>query len=481
MNRKMTIICLVVCLMLIVTGCGGNTKPEEDTVTSTPATESASQTETVDHTGALDNTDFDAVAFAESLFTGTAQELEANFNYTEVFINALAGQGGFEGLQTSLAVLGELKSVGEPIVTQGDGFVNYSVPCELEVQNINILISIDADLKIQGVFTEEYTGNAGEEDVLPLGLSEIDLNLPIAGEQDLELPGTLTLPAGDGPFPVVILVHGSGANDRDETLGANKPFRDLAWDLAGQGIAVYRYDKRTLVYGQQMAQDMELTINEETVDDAVAAVQLLTGQEMLDRDRIYVLGHSLGGLALPRIDRELNDNEITAAGYIFLAAPARKLNVIMREQYAFLFSLIDNPTEEEKNQLEQVNAELDQLDSVGTIDRGTVIFGAYPAYWQDLENYSQTEVAADIEEPCLVLQGEEDYQVTMEDFEIWKDACGDKPNWTFISYPGLTHLFMSGSKANGPADYQMKQNVDERVVNDIAAFINEYFIDQEIS
>lgn len=125
------------------------------------------------------------------------------------------------------------------------------------------------------------------------------------GRGEWTLPGTLSLPAGNAPFAAVVLVHGSGPNDRDETIGPNKPFRDLAWGLASQGIAVLRYDKRTKVYAKKM-QDLGLsatiTVREEVIDDALAAVALLPHciQE-LNPQRIFVLGHSLGGYLLPRI------------------------------------------------------------------------------------------------------------------------------------------------------------------------------------
>ena len=91
-----------------------------------------------------------------------------------------------------------------------------------------------------------------------------------------ELPGTLTLPAGDGPFPAVVLVHGSGPEDQDETIGANKPFKDLAWGLASRGIVVFRYTKRTQKYGAQSSDDpVRLTVDDETISDARAAVALV--------------------------------------------------------------------------------------------------------------------------------------------------------------------------------------------------------------
>ncbi|MEO8956932.1 MAG: alpha/beta fold hydrolase, partial [Ktedonobacteraceae bacterium] len=136
------------------------------------------------------------------------------------------------------------------------------------------------------------------------------------GQGEWVLPGTLSLPVGDGPFPSVVLVHGSGPQDRDETIGSNKPFRDLAWGLASQGIAVLRYDKRTKVYGEKMSQMVDtITVQTEVIDDALAAVTLLRGTTQIDPHRICVLGHSMGGYLLPRIGSTAPD----IAGLIVLA------------------------------------------------------------------------------------------------------------------------------------------------------------------
>lgn len=99
--------------------------------------------------------------------------------------------------------------------------------------------------------------------------------------------------------------------------------------------------------------------------------------------------------------------------------------------------------------------------------------GTYAAYWKNLDHYDQVETAALITQPCLVQQGQEDYQVTMEDYNIWKETYGEKENWTFKTYEGLTHLFMEGKRENGPSDYQKKQTVDPQVIADIASFITE--------
>lgn len=494
MKMKMMVLLLSGAMAVALSGCSkapagetAATKAGNETMTETAASGETTPGDTVktdgnDETSASDerggnngevsaNGGVDAKAFVEILCNGDTSELMDKFTYTDTLLTAMEAQGGLEGLQTSLKQLGALKAAAEPIVTEINGYTSYSVPCQFDAQNLNIVINVDSDNQIAGIVTAEYDEGIVETVELPEGATETALSIPVKDHQGWELPGTLTLPAGDGPFPVVILVHGSGASDRDETIFRNKPFRDLAYGLAEQGIAVYRYDKRTYVYGQELSQDTTLTLNEETVIDAAQAVALLKGQDKIDPSRIFVLGHSLGGQALPRINEMLTADGNTAAGYIFLAAPARKLSVIMREQYDFLYTLTPQLTEEQQAQKDAIYAQLDQLDNAAALSDTEAIMGAYGTYWKDLDAYDAVAVAADMTKPCLVLQGEEDYQVSMEDFGLWKDTYGNAGNWQFKSYPGLTHMFMAGQKANGSADYQKAQQVDPAVIGDITAFV----------
>lgn len=113
------------------------------------------------------------------------------------------------------------------------------------------------------------------------------------------LPGTLSLPDKSGPFPVVLLIQGSGRHDRDQTIGPNKPFRDLAWGFAKNGIAVLRYDKRTKVYPNYKYKND--TLQEWIIDDVLAAISLLNTIPEINKEQIFLLGHSLGGYLIPRI------------------------------------------------------------------------------------------------------------------------------------------------------------------------------------
>lgn len=433
--------------------------------------ETSAVSETVGNNGEASDKGFDAKSFVDILSNGDVSELMDKFKFADTLLTALEAQGGFEGLQATLKQLGELNAMGEPIVTEIGGYTSYSVPCQFDLQSLNIVLNVDTDNQIAGIVTAEYDEGTADTIKLPEGVTETELSLPVKDHQGWELPGTLTLPAGDGPFPVVVLVHGSGPSDRDETIYRNKPFRDLAYGLAEQGVAVYRYNKRTYEYGPELSQDTTLTLNEETIIDAAQAVELLKGQDKIDAARIFVLGHSLGGYSLPKINGRITEDGNTAAGYIFLAAPARKLSALMREQYDFLYTLMPELTDEQQAQKDEIYAQLDKLDNAAALSDTEIVSGAYGAYWKDLDAYDAVSVAVDMTQPCLVLQGEEDYQVSMEDFGIWKDTYGNAGNWQFKSYPGLTHMFMAGQKVNGNADYQKVQQVDPAVIGDIAAFV----------
>jgi dienelactone hydrolase len=303
-----------------------------------------------------------------------------------------------------------------------------------------------------------------------------------------ELPGTLTLPKGDGPFPAVILVHGSGPHDRDESVGANQPFRDLAGGLASKGVAVLRYEKRTKQHGFKLVkQNMAFTIQEEAVDDAVAAAALLRARKEIDPKRIYVLGHSLGGHLAPLVAQQ--DGKL--AGVILLAGNFRPLTELVVEQYEYILSILEKASDEEKKsvedfpkkleefkkQVEDIKKQMARLKDPKLEDNSPAteqIFGAPVSYWLSLRKYDVAATAAKVKAPLLVLQGERDYQVTMADFEGWKKALKGRDDVQFKSYPKLNHLFAEGEGKSRPEEYQQAKHVSAAVISDIAEWIKKW-------
>ena len=282
------------------------------------------------------------------------------------------------------------------------------------------------------------------------------------------LSGVLTLPAGKGPFPAVLLVAGSGPHDRDETIGPNKPFRDIADGLAAAGIASLRYDKRSHVYGTQMA-GKAITVDDEVTDDALSALRELGQQPSIDARRLFVLGHSLGALMAPRI----GERAPQVAGLILLAAPASfGLDTVVR-QTRYIGYLNGASADE----LDEATAPIIKArDALARADPATPpsgsFFNAPASYWLSLRDYNAVTVAKTLRVPMLVLQGSGDYQVTpREDFIHWQKAFARSTRVRLQEYPGLSHLFMPASQPPTPADYDKPGHVDAQVIRDIAAWV----------
>ena len=285
-----------------------------------------------------------------------------------------------------------------------------------------------------------------------------------------ELPGMLDMPNNAEQVPAVILVHGSGPNDRDETIGANKPFRDLAWGLATRGIAVLRYDKRTLVYASEPAKFGKVyTVKEEVIDDAVAAARLVAAHRAIDGKRVYLLGHSLGGTLAPRIARAYPQ----LAGLILLAGATRPL-ADLATQMTYLSNLHAATTADEQQQLDQLNSQIALLNSpeLMTLPPESPLLGAPAAYSQDLHEYQPEQLAKRLPQPMLILQGGRDYQVTETDFRMWQAALAARTDVKFKLFPHLNHLFITGTAKSTPAEYEVTGHVDKAVIDEIAGWIS---------
>lgn len=296
------------------------------------------------------------------------------------------------------------------------------------------------------------------------------------GAKGFTLPATLSLPkltliTGVNKVPCVILVHGSGPNDRDETVGANKPFRDLAWGLAERGIAVIRYDKRTKVYGAScVPAGRSLDYDTEAVDDAVAIVSQAKQIPEIAGDRIYVLGHSLGATLAPRIAQRSDKMN----GIILLAGLARPFEDAIEEQFSYLSSLT-NASDAEKARLAILKQQIANVKKLGTEnfdEKISLPLNLPRSYWAFANAYKPVEVAKTLTLPILILQGERDYQVTMEDFSLWRSGLLSHKNVFFKSYPKLNHLLQEGTGKSTPFEYNQVSPVPAYVIDDIATFVH---------
>jgi hypothetical protein len=386
-----------------------------------------------------------------------------------------------EAWKSLIQQMGAFQEVSKTIpAREGDYPVVYVV-ANLANGQVDIKVVFNQARQVIGMFyTPAGTGKASSGSYRPATYADPDTfteqEVTVGANGPYPLPATLTMPKGQGPFPAIVLVHGSGPNDRDETIFNNKPFRDLAEGLASRGIAVLRYDKRTKIYGEEMYQRPEqITIDAEVTDDAIAALQLLAQTPGIDPNRIYLLGHSLGGMLAPRIAEQVQErySDVALAGLLILAGPTRLLEDIMIDQVTYLANLDGELTAEEETKIEQLKEQAARVKDPGlTADAPPdQTLGAPGAYWLSLREVQPAQTAAKLSLPLLILRGERDYQVTQADFDGWKAALGEKDGVTYQQYPALNHLFISGSGPANPQEYQRPGNVSQQVVEDIASFI----------
>ncbi len=409
-----------------------------------------------------------ASRFVELLLRGPDDELDPML--TEAM---RLGMGGAQREKIRAQIVGgrgALRAVGEAWMQDTvQGFRRFRVPVAFVDGEADLLVVIDGADRVAGLFpAPDDAPPKPAADTRQAPVRELEVTV---GDADTGLPGTLSLPDGAGPFPAVVLVHGSGPQDRDQTLGPNKPFRDLAWGLAERGVTVLRYDKRSKARPQELVMlGKNVTVRDEVLVDVQEALRLLRGRQEVDGERIFVLGHSLGGSLVPRIAAA----EPGWAGMIVLAGATLPLPEKVLAQSRTIAEGDGEVSQEEHVQLFQLEAAVRAMRAAldgKAAAPPTPLLGMPFRYLKDLESHDPPTVAASLERPILVLQGERDYQVTMADFARWQEALAESDGACLVAYEDLDHLFRPGSGPSTPADYQHFEPVAPRVIEDVAAWI----------
>ena len=290
------------------------------------------------------------------------------------------------------------------------------------------------------------------------------------------LNGMLTIPDETNELlPAVVLVHGSGPSNMDGKIGNNYPFKDLAEALAERGIAALRYDKRTFVYGKEMRNDTGLSVKEETIEDAILAANFLRKDSRIDGNKIFIIGHSMGGMLAPRIDAEGGN----FAGIIIMAGSPRKLEeIIMNQNNDVLNSLNMFLKMIARKQIAALSSKFNNIYNLSDEEaKSTKVLGKYVRayYLKEMGEHPSTNYLKALDKPVLILQGDKDFQVSLEkDFDGYKKILGDTRNVTFKLYPNLNHLFMPsvyGEILKAKKEYKVAQRIDKQVIKDVSEWI----------
>ena len=461
---------LIVLIPLVLAACGSTTPTPTTGMTSSPSPASSP----VPPSGTVRSGDPATIgaAFVAALSRGDDSAAEGMEDAT-MRAAAPAAQLGQLWAQF-VAQYGAFQDIGTATTTAQAPYTIAAVPTQFANSTVTLTVAVSSAGQVSGLHVAKVAPSASSPAsspaayVNPAAFTEASATV---GSAPWALPGTLSLPKGTGPFPAVVLVQGSGPSDRDETFGPNRPFRDLAWGLASAGVAVLRYDKRTLVYGTQMASDTNITVREETMDDAIAAVALLRRTPGVDPTRVYLAGHSLGAYLAPRIAAQVPGQ---LAGIAMLEAPSTPLAQLILVQEQYLVSLQGSPSPQVEQQLAALETQVALADSPGlspSTPASELPLDTPASYWLDLRTYDPLTVAAALRVPMFFSQGGRDYQVPPSQLPPWQTALAGHANVAFRSYAAMDHLLLDGSGPATPAEYSVPGHVDARLVADLAAWI----------
>lgn len=358
--------------------------------------------------------------------------------------------------------LGEFIDVYEISEETSNQYQTVHVTLKYEYSGFMISFTYDASGKLVGLWMNMAL--IDEEPVETKDYKEIKFTY---GEGKYPLTGILTLPKGVKKPPVVILVPGSGNHGVNEVVGKNRPFRDIAWGLAEKGIATIRYNERLALY-QELLQTEKFTIQLDSLKDAGDAIQYALSNDKINKKKIFVAGHSLGGMMAPKL---ASDNK-QVAGILILAGSPRKLEDICLDQ-------ITNAVKDSK-ELDAISAKLyleqakKDVKEIKALKKGSdnVLVG-YPAhYWYSLNKIDIAGLAKKLKIPMFIAQGSEDWQVFADkDYKEWQKVLKGKKNVTFKLYDGLNHLFVKSNGKTDITEYNVPGYVDKKVINDMAKWI----------
>ncbi|OJI96968.1 hypothetical protein ASPVEDRAFT_146383 [Aspergillus versicolor CBS 583.65] len=374
---------------------------------------------------------------------------------------------------------GPLESIGDPIISTGWLLTTVKVPLQFQRTEfgMNLLLSPWGGLlglnflslnKLglgPGWQAPAYADPNARETEMTLGKGRLKVGATLC------LPSTATSQKElESKFPCVIFIGGSGPVDRDSTVEENKPFKDIALGLASHGIASIRFDKVAFTHRKAFARHKGITLTDEYVEHATDAVIQAQSHPRIRADGIYVLGHSLGAVVAPRI--ACMDG---VSGCIIMAGPAEPIYWSFVRQLRYIKSLDGPESLYLGKQIEDAEVRAGVADGeelTMATPAKKLPFGIGAAYWLDYRRFEPIRTAGFIGKPVAVFQGERDYQVTVDDYEVWWEGLRGKEDIKFYLYKGLNHLFVSGSGMSTPLEYSVPGNVDKPVVDDLALWVS---------
>lgn len=392
------------------------------------------------------------------------------------------------------------------IKTQTTSFNDSTLIIQIPVIHASYKGKLNSDNTINGTFTQGMP--------LPLNLKKGEASRPkrpqepqppfpyrseevtVRNERDgINLAGTLTLPEKGTKFPAVVMVTGSGAQNRDEEIMGHKPFFVIADYLTRNGIAVLRCDDR----GTAASQGTHATAtNEDFATDTEAMVNYLRSRKEINAKKIGIIGHSAGGIIAFIVAKK----DLSIAFVVSLAGAGVRGDSLMlkqvelisksqgmpdavwqgmkpsiRNRYAILQQTDKTPEELQKELYADVTKTMspEQLKDLNTIQQISAQISSMTSPWYlHFMRYDPGQDLKKLKCPVLALNGEKDIQVdaAMNLAAIQERITGNgNKNVTVKAYPNLNHLFQTCEKGTLAEYGQLEETINPEVLKDIIEWI----------
>lgn len=375
---------------------------------------------------------------------------------------------------------GARSALGEATVRldRADPSLTYvRLPAFLERQSVTFSITVTPDGRVEGLHIVgltprgEAVPRAAYVDGARFDEQAVTLSTP-AGPRD----AILALPSGEGPFPAVVLISAVERHNLNESLGGAHVLRDLAQGLGSRGIAVLRPGDPVRAEAGGHAEALREPLDEIPAEVASAGLGYLGARGEVDAQRLFVLSHGWAGFVTSGVVARDAKERVPAAGLILVAAPARASMDVVLGHVDSLSKLDGNIAPEEQDLIDQVieaRAAIRQPENTSRVD---TLFDAPLGYWSKLDAHDPpTDLAAALDADstlrALILHCGRDFQVTAEDFGIWRERLAAEARVTTRHYPTLNHLMADGQGTPNPNAYANPRPVAAEIIADIAAWI----------
>jgi dienelactone hydrolase len=294
-------------------------------------------------------------------------------------------------------------------------------------------------------------------------------DVTFAADTNMPIRGILSVPVNKQKLPLVIIVPEAGPTDMDGIF-VSKPYKDIASGLSSNGIAVFRYNKRSVSYGfsisQSKTEGQKFTPEEDVLFDLYAAIATLKQNPLIDTNKIYLLGHGEGAYLAPYVAA----NNLNIKGIIMMGANANHPLEMIQDQNEYLVKILPHKAHDFEETKEHSRIVLKRKVKTNTSNL-LLPFHLPPSYWLWINDYNQVKVAKKLSIPIFITQGGRDYQTDKKNFFVWQRKLKKNKNVSFKLYEKMNHIMHEGEGESTYSEYSIMRHIPFEVIDDMVKWL----------